>query len=293
MATLAAKTSDPLFKGLLVGYPGAGKTGSLACLANAGYNIRILDFDGNAAVLGEYVKPEFQPNVEIVALEDRLKMGSRKVETLGTPTAFATALKYLDNWKYTEGDREVDFGPVNKWTSNDVLVLDSLTGAGRAAFRRTLHMNARTGDKLPRIQDWGSAMSDQEAMIEILTSAYVPCHVIVTAHLVMIGPDNVEDEEDEVNKTNKEKAAKLVPTKLFPSALGRTLPPKIAEHFPITILAESREKGNSTKRVLSFAPRKEVDLKLPWANRVASELPIETGLLEIFNAMKGKGQASG
>lgn len=288
MSTLASRTNDQLFKGLLVGYPGTGKTGALACLANAGYNIRILDFDGNIEPLARYVRPEFRENVEIVALEDRLKMGPRRVEPLGIPTAFATALKLLDNWKYKEGEREVDFGPVTKWTSDDILVLDSLTGMGRAAFRRTIVLNGRTGDKLPRIQDWGAAMGDQEALIELLTSASVPCHVIVTAHLVMIGPDIAEADDDEATKAVKERELKLVPTKLYPSALGRTLPPKIAEHFPITLMAEAKTSGNTIKRVLSFAPRKEVDLKLPWADLLPPELPIEDGLLTVFRTMKGQ-----
>ena len=32
---------------MLLGFPGSGKTGSLAPLANAGFKLRILDFDGN------------------------------------------------------------------------------------------------------------------------------------------------------------------------------------------------------------------------------------------------------
>ncbi len=44
--------------GMQLGYPGAGKTGSWACLANAGYQLRIIDLDHNLDPLLEFIDEE-------------------------------------------------------------------------------------------------------------------------------------------------------------------------------------------------------------------------------------------
>ena len=43
-------------KMLYLGHTGAGKTGSLAALAAAGYNVRILDLDKGTQILRDYMR---------------------------------------------------------------------------------------------------------------------------------------------------------------------------------------------------------------------------------------------
>ena len=62
---------------MIVGYPGAGKTGALACLANAGYKLRILDFDGNLEPLLDNLDDRAVPLVDAIHFEDELRSANK------------------------------------------------------------------------------------------------------------------------------------------------------------------------------------------------------------------------
>jgi len=272
---------------MLVGYPGTGKTGALACLANAGYKLRVLDFDGNLEPLLLFTEDDSLENIDILSFHDELRGGLKSIEPKGRPDAFAEALKAMDHWKYTDGDgNDVDLGRSKDWGPDTVVVLDSLTSMGRAAMRRAMSFLNKT--PLNRTdQTWGFAMQEQEAFIEKLASPMNKHHVIVTAHLKMLGPKEVRKGDNDVTIKAKEEAAELVPTRLFPSALGRALPPQIGGHFPTLLLVEPKFYGSKVKRVIHTLPRPELDLKVP-APDLPATVPIEDGLVTIFNKLKGE-----
>lgn len=278
-------------RAMAVGYPGSGKTGALAALVNAGFNVRVLDFDGNFDPLLEFATPEGLERLEIVTLEDKLRFAGTAVEPSGMPDAYARAMKLLDNWKYSTAEgEEVDLGPVRDWGQRDVLVVDSLSGMGRAAFRRILKINNRNSTNT-RDKDWGSAMADQEAFVERITSNDFACHIYMTAHLKIIGPKpprlDKDDNLADVKVKYAEALADLVPTRLFPSALGQTLPQNIAEHFPTVLRFESKNVNGKAKRVIRTQPTPEFDVKVPTAS-LPPELPVDDGLLTIFKALTGE-----
>ena len=282
-------------KALCVGYPGSGKTGSLASLANAGYNIRIIDFDQNIDPLFEYVDEAHYPNVDIQPFFDQLvempfTVGYgkdvkqiTKLVPKGKPSSYSDALKLMDDWP--------DAGPISTWGPNDVLVLDSLTSMGKACMRRTLWMHNRMS-KGARQSDWGEAQNQQLAMLEILKSKAVSCHVLVMAHLKIIESKFIEDLTDdstdgdltEVLKKAMEKSVSMIPPKLFPSALGRALPQEIGGVFPYILRYQTKIMGKTSKRVISLDPSEECDVKAPIS--LKGELPIETGLLSIFQSLE-------
>lgn len=268
---------------MIVGYPGSAKTGSLASLANMGYKLRILDFDGNTEPLIKFTKPEFLANIDILSFEDKLRMGAKHFETVGLPSAFANAVKAMDRWKYLDGEQEVDLGASKDWGCDTIVVLDSLTSMGQAGFRRVQAMLNKTPLNTTQ-QVWGIAMSEQEAFIEKLTAKSNRYHVIVLSHLKMIGPKDVMRDDADLTKDLKEKIADLVPTRLFPSALGQALPPMIGGHFPTLIQAEAVYKGTSVRRVLHTLPRPDLDLKVPSPN-LPAELDISDGLSQIFSVL--------
>lgn len=269
----------------LCGYPGSGKTGSLAALANAGYKLRVLDFDGNADPLLHFVDDRALPNVDIVTLEDELRSADKYVEPVGIPQAFNTALKMMKHWKYTDADgEEVDLGRSADWGSDTVVVLDSLSSMGDAAFYRAMKCANRNPHNMTR-QLWGSAMADQDGFVRILRSANSRYHLVVLAHLKLVGPEDIEQNDDDLTKDLKEKVADVVPTKLFPWALGSKLSPRIGGRVPTLVMAEQKG-GARARRILSTAPRDDIDLKVPA--KVAGELPIEDGLLTIFEALGHK-----
>lgn len=284
MANAVNLRKNPVARIMLVGHPGAGKTGALACLANAGFKLRILDFDGNLEPLLMHTKPEFLQNIDAVFLEDRTKGGPQFTEIVGQPKAFITALRLMDEWKYTEADgTEVNLGKSSEWGDDTVVVMDSLTTMGDAAMNRAraslnkTRMNTTDGT-------WGLAMDEQAAFIERLTSGSNRHHVIVLSHLKMIGPKEVRKGDDDVSKEIKERLVDLVPTRYFPSALGWQLPQKIGAAFPTIILLEPEYRGNSAKRKLRTLPRAELDLKVP-APDLPVDLDVSDGLLKVFQAL--------
>jgi hypothetical protein len=133
-------------------------------------------------------------------------------------------------------------------------------------------------------------MSDQDALMQMLTAADIPCHVIVTSHLKMIGPkvEAETDKDSEVTQIAKEvkaRAAEMIPTRFYPSAIGQGLPPLIAQHFPAAALAELEEVNGKVRRVIRTQPRPDCTVIGVPGKGLPPTLPLESGLLTIFNAL--------
>lgn len=287
---------------LCIGFPGMGKTGSLASLAEAGYNLRIVDLDGNLHPLAEYTKKEALKNIHYQRIFDEhvpknftIGVGPKaktisKIVPLGEPTAYTRVLQLLDNWVEEDG---TSFGPVKSWGPRDVLVLDSLTALGQMCMDRVLAMNNRLSMG-PRIQDWGEAASQQEAMLRIFREKCQGCNVLVMAHLKLIEPKYLEDLSDDNTeaavmakvKELMEKSTTLTPPKLYPAALGRAFPQNVGSIFPSILRYYTRQKGAGVQRLISLIPSEDCDVKLPVAG-LPGELPIETGLATIMKKIQG------
>jgi len=284
MTNAANLVKNPTAQILLVGFPGSGKTGSLACLANAGFKLRILDFDGNLEPLLLNTKPDFLPNIDAVFLADTLRGGDKSIEVVGLPSAFRNALKLMDQWKYTEPDgTEVDLGASKDWGPDTIVVLDGVTNMGVAAFRKAM----ATLNKTPLTitwKVWGLGAADQAAFIDKLVNKRNRFHLVVTSHLKMVGPKDIEKGDSELTAELKEKIAAIVSTRLYPTALGQVLPQTFAGAFPCTILVEPDYRGNSARRKLKFMPRPELDLKFPVSS-LSTDLDVETGMLKVFQAL--------
>jgi hypothetical protein len=286
-AALLAKLSAVRL--LVLGWPGSGKTGALACLVNAGFKLRILAFDklANVSVLFNYVDPAKLSNIDIITVEDKLRNGQKYMETVGLPVAFNDAMKALQHWEYDQDGKHVDLGASKDWGPDTIVVLDSLTSMGQAAMRRAQAMLNKTPLNGTQ-QMWGLAMADQDSFIEKLVSNDHRFHVIVLSHLKVISPKDVNTNDENVTKEIKEDVAGLLPARFYPSALGQQLPQQISRHFPITLLAENHVKGHTVTRELHTLPRPELDLKLP-ANLANAVLPVADGLLTVFKAVTDVG----
>src|SRR5574337_1319439 len=64
------------FRALVMGVPKSGKSASFAALANAGWRIRYLDFDGNADPLLNFTEPSKRSNIEIVSCLDKVALAT-------------------------------------------------------------------------------------------------------------------------------------------------------------------------------------------------------------------------
>jgi len=263
MATLNSKKAKDPLKLLLIGDSGTGKTGALASLANAGFELFILDLDNGTDILNFVVKDEFKKNVHIETLTDTGKMsgsGSNQKIVKLNPQAFPKALALLQRWKDSESGE--DFGPVSAFGPNRILVVDSLSFLGMAALDYVLAKNGRGGEQ-PFQADWGEAMRMLEQTLQIIYSTEIKCHVVMNSHITY----------QQVEGTGI--------TKGLPMGLGSQLPPKIGRYFNMMLMSKSQGQGDSTKRIVLTKPAANVEVKCPILN-APKELPIESALADIY-----------
>lgn len=291
MAKLSSITTGP--KILIVGHSGSAKTGSLASLVDAGYKLRILDYDHKVRPLQQFSDPKNHGNVDVIQLKDKMRYSPEfgKPIPSGAPTAYVKGLRMIDHWKYIdEDDKEVDLGCARDWGTDTVLVVDSLTAMGDACMLHRLHLQNRSG-RARRKQDWGEAQSMQLAFIE-KCNVELKCNVIIMAHLKIVGPEipepDIKDDNLRVEiKEVKAKVASLVPFRYFPSALGKALPQDIATHFDVTLLAEIKVSGRRVDYLLHTQPRPELDLKVPIKNLEPTYDIRKDGLLTLLRQLGG------
>jgi len=262
MPSLAEHESNSVAKALCASDSGAGKTGALASLVDAGLNVRILDFDNGLSVLRGYVrdKTKLATNVHYVdQLQDDMQLIAGRVG-IKKSASFQRAMDALDKggeafW----GKSGAHIGPLKTWGPRDVLVVDTLSSAGRASLYMVMMANG-AAMKAPEIQHYGTAMDNIEKWLQMLTGSSVNCHVIVNTHI-----------------TSVEGTAKL-----YPEALGSKLSPKIGRNFD-NMLSLSVFGG---KRV--FKTDKDGFLALKTAIPMAETYPIETGWKDIFEKLLGR-----
>lgn len=246
-------------RALYIGDSGAGKTGSLISLLQAGYTLRMLDLDNNAdslIQLCKYHDPKLLERLDIISVRDKFRASQMTgLEVAGQPKAWVDALKYLNKWD--------DGSTLAEWDSKTIFALDTLTSAGRAAFHWAKGMNPSSKD--PR--QWYAAGQDSlKTLLELLTSPDFKCHILVMSHIDLIERDDGT-------------------TKGYASSLGRALGPQIAKVFPTLIMAESKGSGGKVKRTIGTRSTNLVDLKNPVPFNMEERYPLETGMASIFEAL--------
>lgn len=261
MASLADHKAQNLVKMLVVADSGFGKTGALASLARAGYNLNIIDFDNGLDVLVNLLRddPAAMARVSYETFTDKFKNVNGNLVLDGLPKAFAEALKYMSDWPGK--------GPMSKWTENDVLVIDTLTTMGLASMRYILGLTGRDGKA--QIQDWGAAMDQVERVVQLLATKEVNCHVILNCHIQLA---------EAVEGSGVYKG--------YPAALGNKLSPKIPVYFNNCLVGKTTGIGATKKRVFLTKGDGMVEGKASLVN-VPNEFPQDTGLAEFFKLLRG------
>lgn len=271
MTKLSNHQSNSNTKVLLLGDAKSGKTGSLVSLVAAGYSLRILDFDNLLDILKYKITdecPDKLDNVEFRTVRDKYKAGAAGSVLDGKPSAWISAIKMLDDWKYTdEAGEEINFGKPATWGPNTILVIDSLSRLCDAAydFHESIIPRGKSGDFDGRAV-YGNAQDDVEKVLAMLTSRSFATNVIVIAHGIYQDlPDGT--------------------TKIFPQGVGQKLSPKIPQYFPNYI----RYKNVGGKRVMQLVSDPMIDLANTRPDAFKEKtLPIETGLAEFFSALRGQ-----
>lgn len=271
MPSILDHHSSATTKLLLVGDSGSGKTGALASLASAGYNVRIADLDNGVDVLrdlltsGRYAA-DAAKRVHFVTITDPLKnSGGRLIPSKASVWQRLTSL--LGDWK-DPAEASANFGPVTTWTPQDVLVIDSLTLASDAALAYILSLNGRLGSQ-PHQSDWGLAQTLVESLLKMLYDESVKCNVVINCHVKPIGGDNEAQ-------------------RFYPNTLGQALPPKVGRYFNTILLAQTSGRGTGVSRKIFTQSQGTVELKTTAPTRMPQSFPLETGLADYFALVRGE-----
>jgi len=261
MPSLDQLISTGPLKIILMGDSGTGKTGSLVSLVQAGYKLRILDFDSGLHVLALKIRelcPELSANVQYRTLDDKYQAGPGGFTI--KPFAWIEACKMINEWKYTEKDGTVvDLGKPWAWGPDHILVIDSLSFMSDAAFNWAEALNPGAKD---RRQLFFAAQEAIEKMLAELKAETYFTNVIVIAHIkYMTRSDGL--------------------TKGYPTSVGSALCPEIPKYF--NSMLQVVTKSNGRKIQTTSSPM--IDLKNPAA--YGEELPLETGLAQFFAVLKG------
>ncbi len=258
MPTLADPIQqNPFVKVLYIGDSGAGKTGSLVSLVAAGYKLRILDFDAGIRTLASYVQqqcPDKAANVQYESPRDKYKSSPSGTVLDGPPKAFSDGMKWLDKWPQ-------DGSSPGDWGAETILVVDSLTTMSAAAFNWAEAMNPGAKDKR---QVYYAGQDLISKFLYNITSDSFKTNVILIGHI-------------QYNEDNTHGAV---------SSLGKALSPKVPVLFNNLIAAQTRGFGDNVRRTIRTVSTGVVDLKTEAPFKVGKELPLETGMLELFNAIK-------
>jgi hypothetical protein len=273
---------------LFIAQSGGGKTGALASLANAGYNLRLADIDNGADVLCNLLrnpplrdaKPIYDPaaieRVHYVSLTEPKKI-LNGLAVSKDATVWPRAMKLMLGWK----DDDVDYGPVTSWGPQDVLVIDSLTGLSDAAHDLILKMNGKL-DAIPGSYDGRRYFQLAQDLIfsflEMVTDVSIKCNVIVNSHITYVDePGFVRALPDQI-----------APQMGFPSALGKALSPKIPRLFNTILLA----KKIGDRQVIETKSANNVATKTTNPTGVKDSYPLSTGLAEYFAAVRNPTELS-
>jgi hypothetical protein len=289
MTALAKHQASQVTKLLLIGESGSGKSGSLASLAAAGYNLRLLDYESGADILYNMLSdpkspypPEALQRVHFKTLTEHSKsVNGRIIPTKAS--VWSETMKILDSgWKEGEpGSPDfADFGKLSTWTSKDVLVIDSFTALGNAAFNFLCSMNGKLG-VLTEGNEWrrtiGQAQVLMEKFLEYLYDSSIQCNIVVISHITYV------DEQGQVIVDGESKSQIG-----YPSALGRALSPKVPRYFNSMLLLKTVGTGQGTRRVMYTQPQGVVAAKSSAPLRAKPSYPIETGLADYFKAVRGE-----
>lgn len=288
MPSISQHQSADYTKLLLIGHSGAGKTGALVSLVLAGYKIRVLDLDNGMDIVANYLTTPTSPYykevqekkinlddaVRYVTLTEPMKNINGKIIP-ARATVWNKAMMMMTKWK----DGDLDLGNPGEWGSDTILVIDSLSKLSQRGFQWVQSMNGRLGSDAINYEyqrDIGQAQTGVQGFLDLIADSNFKTNVIVISHIAMV-------RERQQGAPAKPEEQNL---KAFPEAVGSALLPKIPRGFNNVIQAATIGSGIGTKHKLLTTSQGEVDLKTSAPSNLKRDYPIETGLAEIFAALR-------
>lgn len=281
--------ANPTIKALYLGHSGAGKTGSLVSLAAAGYRVRVLDLDGKAQILRDYVtnpksmyrqyRPDLWSQEQADSIMDRISYVT-VTESYNIVPARGTAYpkgdswvrigKLLNDWK----DGEDHPGNLGNWGPNDILVIDSFSRYCEAAMNYQLSLNGRLTEA-PQVgrlgdNDYSRAYTMIRNQLQLLKSDEIKCNVILICHIVFMEPTGPQ-----TGATRQERG--------FPQVFGRSaMSPQISQFFGHSFRATQTGNHPAIERTILTNNDDNVELINPAPFSIKHSYKLSTGLAEYF-----------
>jgi len=246
-----------------MGDPGSGKTGSCVSLLGLDLNLRFLDMDNGLDSFKQFAfrdYPDKVGGVEYRTIRDQYKASALGPIVAGAPKAYLEASRMLLNWKYDD----IDLGPPSEWGPKSVLIIDSSTLLGDAAFdwADPLTPRGRSSGETDKRATYGIAQGALYKTFKLVTDESFKTNVIVIAHVRYVDTETGR--------------------KGYPTALGEALSPKIGILFNSIALCQTAPGG---KRTIQTATTAMIDLKNPKPFEMEPKYPLETGLADFFKVL--------
>jgi hypothetical protein len=273
MPTLSSHPALKIVRLLNVAESGAGKTGALASLVQAGYKLHILDYDNGLDIIVNVLRDSghsaLLENVEYETIRDPIIFRQGKPIVKSPPSAYKRAGKLLEEWKCEE------------WTDQDVLVLDTLNSFSTAAFNEALFAAGRLNQR-PQIQDYGWMADSVLLFIDMITAESWPSHVVVNTHVKYLAP------EDESILASRDKELEFSRILGLPDAKGQEISRNVAKFFNTVVLTSSSGSGSGSRRRIYTTPQGVVSVKASAPKSVKPFYTVEDGLAPLFADLLGK-----
>lgn len=199
-----------------IGPSGTGKTGSLAALVKAGYNIYLLDMENGSEILNNLLSKKDRSFIEIAYVADRFKVSKLGIVPVGAERAMYQAMKQLEDW---HSQLTTD--------SKAILCIDSLSALGRAAFTwadiitKTPEIKDASGRTFRKLRDtrqiYKAAQDLMRPIVASLASRESAYHQIILTHTHI--------------KETRDKEGRITSVEYLPKSIGPTLSRELYSYF--------------------------------------------------------------
>jgi hypothetical protein len=287
--------SSETTKAFILGKQGTGKTGAIASLIAIGFKVRMLDFDNGADILKNLLTNPYYPykkymednNIPLRGALNYItiteQMVKHKTENRFVPksaTGWPRMVDLLENWI----DGEIKLGPVESWENDTILVTDTFATLADLAYFHIQALNGRLGARREGYdyqRDVGGAQGILGDFLKKIFNPLVKCNILIASHVTWV------DESKGISERPRADGVETDPTG-YPSAIGRALSPVVGKYFNNVLSIEQSGNGITEKHEIVTIPSKGISAKSSLPGLLKPRYSVETGLAEIFCALRGK-----
>lgn len=295
MPDLLDHHSSQTTKSFIVGNQGDGKTGAKASLVALGYKLRMLDFDNGADILKNLLtrydypyrkymednKIPLRGAVSICTISEKMRKHPKEGRFIpATAQGWEKMVDMLENWT----DGETKLGPVESWGNNTILDFDTFGTLADLAYFHIQALNGRLGARQEGYdyqRDVGGAQGILKNLLQKIFSKEIKCNILINSHITWVDESRGSAERPRVDGV-------LSDPKGYPTAIGRALSPTIGKYFNNVLIIEQTGSGLTNKHEICTVPMKGISAKTALPNVLKPRYPIETGLAEIFCALRNE-----